>query len=253
MKHTIVAIVALLATSFFNACKKDNDETGASKVFIRMTDAPASYDAVYIDLQSVVITGDNGNEVTTNVNAGIYNLLDFSNGLDTLIATGSLSSGKLEQVRLILGPNNTIVVNGTSYPLSTPSAEQSGLKLQVHQTLTPGVDYALLLDFDAYKSIVQEGNGQYKLKPVIRTIDVAVSGSIKGAILPILQNVQVSATDGVNTYSSVTDVNGKFLIKGVPTGTYAVTITPVIPLQPVTINNIVVTTGNISDVGTINL
>jgi hypothetical protein len=54
-----------------------------------------------------------------------------------------------------------------------PSAEQSGLKLQVNQTLQEGIMYHVLLDFDANKSIVKLGNGGYKLKPVIRTVETA--------------------------------------------------------------------------------
>src|SRR5206468_51295 len=132
-----------------------------------------------VDVQGVELTGSGGKTATMNVNKGVYNLLAFSNGIDTLIATGTMEVTTVEQVRLILGTNNSVVVNGTSYPLATPSADQSGLKLQVHQTLQAGVQYNLLLDFDANTSIVSEGNGSYKLKPVIRTIDMAISGSIK--------------------------------------------------------------------------
>jgi hypothetical protein len=34
--------------------------------------------------------------------------------------------------------------------------------------------YHVLLDFDANKSIVKLGNGGYKLKPVIRTVETAM-------------------------------------------------------------------------------
>ena len=37
-----------------------------------------------------------------------------------------------------------------------------------------------LFDFDANASIIVKGNGSYSLKSVIRTIEVATSGSIKG-------------------------------------------------------------------------
>jgi hypothetical protein len=63
-------------------------------------------------------------------------------------------------------------VDGVSYPLSTPSAEQSGLKLQVNATLEAGVVYTILLDFDANKSIVVTGNNTYKLKPVVSIIQL---------------------------------------------------------------------------------
>jgi hypothetical protein len=37
----------------------------------------------------------------------------------------------------------------------------------------------MYFDFDN-KSIVKLGNGGYKLKPVIRTVETAISGAIKG-------------------------------------------------------------------------
>jgi hypothetical protein len=73
------------------------------------------------------------------------------------IATDTLEISKVQQIRL-LGTRNS----GTRrYNLSIEysSAEQSGLKLQVNQTLQEGIMYHVLLDFDANKSIVKLGNG----------------------------------------------------------------------------------------------
>jgi hypothetical protein len=234
-----------------------NDDTSKSSYpyAVRMTDAPGPYDEVNVDIQGVEVTGDAGQTVTLNVREGIYNLLDFANGANTLIATDSLEISKVEQIRLILGTNNTVVVNNVSYPLSTPSADQSGLKLQVHQTLEQGILYSVLLDFDANKSIVSTGNGTYKLKPVIRTIEAAVSGSIKGKVSPAGSLAVVTAVDALTSLSYSTNVNasGEFLVMGLPAGTYNVTITPVLPLVPVTKSTIVVTTGNTTDLGTVIL
>ena len=63
--------------------------------------------------------------------------------------------------------------------LTTPSAQHSGLKLNVHAELTEGITYKILLDFDAARSIVKTGSGAYNLKPVIRTITEATSGLSK--------------------------------------------------------------------------
>jgi hypothetical protein len=232
-----------------SSCEKDAT-TSNYPYNIRMTDAPGPYDAVFIDLQGIEITGNNGTAVLTNVNTGIYNLLDFVNGVDTLISYGTLNDANVQQIRLILGSNNSVVIDSVSYPLTTPSAEQSGLKLQVHKTLQAGVEYNILLDFDANASIVDKGNGNYSLKPVIRTIEVATSGSIKGKITPIGTSASVTATS-VTSYSSNVNADGDFLIMGLPAGTYSITVTPALPLLPVTQNNIVVTTGVSTDVGII--
>ena len=232
----------------FTSCEteKDNDKTHLT---VRMTDAPANYDAVMVDVKSVEITGSGGTAVLLNTNAGIYDLLDFSNGLDTMIASGDLEAGSVSQIRLILGTDNSVVVDGVVYPLSTPSAEQSGLKLQINQTFEAGVEYIILLDFDASQSVVLQGNDAYKLKPVIRTINTAITGSIKGSISPIGENVVVTATSNGISYSSVTNANGAFLISGLPSGTYSITVTPALPLLPVTIAAKTVVVGVSTDLG----
>ena len=231
------------------SCTKNTSTTYPYSV--RLTDAPGAYSAVNIDLKAVEITGSGGKTVMLNVDSGILNLLNYSNGLDTLIATATLDVATVEQIRLILGTNNTVVVDNVSYPLSTPSAEQSGLKLQVHQTLKAGVQNSILLDFDANKSIVSTGNGTYKLKPVIRTIEVSISGSIKGKIAPLGTLASITATSNTS-YSSFVNANGEFLLMGLPAGTYSLTITPVSALiNPIILNNVSVTVGSTTNVGTI--
>lgn len=253
MKKINVILCIIMLGFMMASCKKETNKS-TYPYAIRMTDAPGPYNAVYIDLQGIEITGGGGETVLTNVKAGIYNLLDFSNGKDTLIASGILEDATVQQIRLILGPNNSVMVNNVSYPLNTPSADQSGLKLQVHQTLLAGILYSVLLDFDAYKSIVEMGNGTYKLKPVIRTIETAISGIIKGKITPVGSLAVVTATSATNlSYSANVASTGDFMLIGLPAGTYSITVTPALPLLPVTQSNISVTTGITTNIGTIIL
>jgi hypothetical protein len=252
LKSMFYVTVAGMVSLLLPACSKENANTDKAHMSVRMTDAPANYNAVLIDVQDVEIK-TNGGDIMLNVNAGIYNLLDFSNGLDTLIASGDLDAGTVSQIRLILGPNNTVVVDNVSHPLATPSAEQSGLKIQVHKTLEPGVSYAILLDFDANESIVLQGNGEYKLKPVIRTVDVSLNGSVRGSIVPAGTAAVITVTNGVNSYTSVANANGEFLVAGIPAGTYDVEITPAIPFLPVTISGVTVSVGGSTHIGLITL
>jgi Domain of unknown function (DUF4382)/Carboxypeptidase regulatory-like domain len=252
MKALKIFLALCILCMFANSCKKTTT-SGYSNYSVKMTDAPGNYSAVNIDLQSVVVTDGNGADVTLNTSARIYNLLNFANGVDTLIATGNLQVGSVEQVRLVLGPNNSVVLNGVTYPLSTPSAQQSGLKLQVHQGLVGGVSYILLLDFDANQSIVQTGNGSFQLKPVIRTIETAISGSIKGSVSPIGAGITITASANGNSYSTVTMANGQFLLQGLPSGVYTITITPPAPASPIVVSNITVNIGAATDMGVINI
>jgi hypothetical protein len=56
------------------------------------------------------------------------------------------------------------------------------------------------------------GNGGYKLKPVIRTVETAIR-AIKGTITPIGKLAVATATNLVSleTYSTNVNVEGKFL------------------------------------------
>lgn len=252
MKNILLIPCMIMFGLMMNSCSKST--TTSTPYAIRMTDGPGPYNAVYIDLKGVEIIGDGGKTVVLNVNAGIYNLLNFSNGRDTLISSGNMEIASVEQIRLILGPNNSVVVNNVSYPLSTPSADQSGLKLQVHQTLQAGIQYSILLDFDANASIVSQGNGSYSLKPVIRTIETAITGTIKGSITPIGSLAVVTATSSANlSFSSNVNSTGNFMLLGLAPGIYTFTVTPLLPLSPVIKTNITVTAGVTTDIGKITL
>lgn len=218
---------------------------------VSLTDAPGNYDEVNIDLQGVEVITESEGTRTLDAKTGIYDLLKYANGDDTVIATGRMKTGMISQVRLILGDNNTVVVDGVSHHLITPSAEQSGLKLQLHDELVAGVKYALTLDFDANQSIVQQGNGDYLLKPVIRIIDEAISGSIHGVVTPDTLHATITAEGNGNSYSTIANASGAFLLKGIPEGTYKVTITPNSADQPKVIDNVQVTTGESTDLHTI--
>ncbi len=253
MKKIILIASAIVFGITLNSCG-DDSETKNYPYKVRMTDAPAVYDAVNIDLLAVEVKGSNGQTVTLNTTAGIYNLLDFSNGVSTLIASSTLNDAHVSQIRLILGSNNTIIVDGVTYPLSTPSAEQSGLKLLVNQTLTADIENEILIDFDANASIVLTGSGTYKLKPVLRTVVTAISGNIKGNIAPIGALATVTATSAANVeYSSSVNSAGQFQISGLPPGNYTLTVTPVLPLLPVTQLNVLVLAGATTNVGVVTL
>ncbi|NNT71410.1 DUF4382 domain-containing protein [Flavobacterium sp. IMCC34852] len=254
MKKIVLALTLIATAITFNACSNDNSSSGSYAYKVRMTDDPGPFSEVNVDIQAVEVKGSNGQTVLLNTNAGVYNLLDYANGADTLIATSTLTDSRVNQIRLILGPNNTVVVDGQTYPLSTPSAEQSGLKLLINQDLVADIDNSILIDFDANASVIQTGNGTYKLKPVLRTVVAAISGNITGSIAPVgtLASVSATSTNSLVVYTSTVDAEGNFRISGLPPGTYTVIITPLSPLLPVTQTDIVVEAGASTNIGVIN-
>lgn len=147
-----------------------NTTTNETLFNVRMTDGPLNVEEVNVDLKLVILKGPSGRDsVELGTNAGIYNLLDFQNGIDTLIASAVITIDTIKQVRLVLGEENTIKVDGTIHELKTPSAQQSGLKVNVDVALDSLNVYNLLLDFDADESVKETGNG-YMLKPVLKVL-----------------------------------------------------------------------------------
>ena len=264
MKKLLFMLLA--GSSFaFLSCSKNNsssDSASNSSMSVYLVDGPAAYDKVYIDIQSVQVksstdASESEWQTVNIVRPGIYNLLNFKNGLDTLLGTLSLPAGRINQLRLILGSNNSVVLNGTSYPLATPSAQQSGLKLQIKADLVAGIEYRIWIDFDAARSIVQTGNGSFILKPVIRTFTQAESGAIKGFTLPIAAKGWVfaiaNATDTVS--STPADLlTGAYLLRGLPAATYKVSFRATAGIfRDTTLTNVTVTTGVVTDLGILTL
>lgn len=237
----------------FSCSKNVTNKDGKAHMQVYLTDAPGDYEAVYIDVQDVRIntTTDTASGWVSLNNAplGTYDLLTLGNDKDTLLSDADIPKGRIEQIRLVLGPGNYVKVDGKMIKLETPSAEQSGLKLNIHQDVEGGVLYKLLLDFDVAKSIHQTGNGKYMLKPTIRTILQAVGGSIKGYINPGSVSTAVLAIQGTDTVASTYSLNGGYMLKGLNTGAYDLHFLPtdstykaqVLKGINVTANNVTVT------------
>ena len=256
------AIIFLLALSLIIilSCNKTTsvNATGYAHFEVRLTDAPASYDAVYIDVKQVEVnvsadTGaSNGWQPVPLIRPGVYNLLDFRNGIDTILAAGDFPAGTLSQMRLILGDNNSVVVGGQTYPLKTPSGQQSGVKFNIHASLTPGIEYRLWIDFDASKSIVTTGKGTYNLKPVIRTFSEAIGGSIKGYVLPTAAKPEIWAINGSDTLLGLPDsTTGYYFFGGVAAGSWNLVFHAQDTTYADTTANITVSTGVVTDADTV--
>ena len=223
--------------------------TGMLKLAI--TDGPAcGYDHVYVTVekirvhQSATATGAVGERGWSELTlpAQRIDLLSLTNGVLQDLGSLPLAAGTYQQIRMVLASNpsnptptnplaNSVVVSGSTQEvaLSTPSAQQSGFKLNANFELLAGQVADMVLDFDACKSIVGAGNsGIYNLKPVVSVIK-RLTTEIQGYVSPaIAANVIVSTRDpGNNLRSTVPDAQtGKFRLAYLPEGaTYTVVMT----------------------------
>jgi len=270
LKKLNLFVLSLLLLTFYNCTNDSNNSNGSlnqndesAHISIKLVDGPGNYDKVFVDIQDIMIKmnddseGDNGWE-SLGVTPGIYDLLELTGGQSAiLIDDYEVLAGELSQMRLILGDENSVVKGEDTFPLKTPSAQQSGLKLKINQTLEAGYLYSFVLDFDVAKSIVDAGNSDnIILKPVINASLEAASGIIKGLVSPSDFQSEVSVMvngESISTFAN-TENGGAFMLYGVFAGTYDLMITPdpstnYIP-QTLSVD---VVNGQITDVGTITL
>lgn len=136
-------------------------------------DFDVNHDGISDDMETEVHDGDHDSHwFTLNAFTGFYDLLKLRNNVAVVLAkTRGLPVGKVTQLRLILGTGNNVVVNGITYPLTVPGGFSTGIKILVREVLNlNSSDLSIVLDFNADKSIVQNDDGKYILKPVIKIV-----------------------------------------------------------------------------------
>jgi hypothetical protein len=248
----ITKIFSLITVLFLAVACQDDDEK--ARIVVRLTDSPGDYEKVNVDIQDIQVHSENHGWISLdNVNKGIYNLLDLTDGRETVLTSSEYPTGKITQIRMILGEKNSVIIDSDSIPLETPSAQQSGLKLLLNEELTSGITYAILLDFDAASSIVKTGNKKRILKPVIKVVSEAQDGAIEGKVSPAELNVAVFAIVDDDTLGSSYVQAGMtdFFIGGLAAGSYKVGFDPgeLSGYQPDSLENVVVELGKITETG----
>lgn len=236
---------ALAAAGLLAACGGGGGDPAAQGTLrMALTDAPSCYEHVYVTVEKVRVhrNADASGEGTVGWSeitvspAKRIDLLGLTNGILEELGSTQLPAGTYSQVRLVLAANtgsnplaNAVQpVGGALVPLKTPSAQQSGLKLQAHFTVEENQTTDLVADFDACKSVVTAGNsGGYLLKPVV-SVSPRVATGIQGYVSTSLTLGSTTVTaqkDGTVLRSTVPDAGGKFILAFLPTGTYTVVIT----------------------------
>ena len=225
-------------------------------VYVTITDVKASVNSAAGDNDPSFVDLTPG----LSANPKQIDLLGQANNqcfLATLGATTQLQPGNYQQIRMILADNGATIANnvcngstncvvlsdGTVHPLLLSSESKTGIKIPVGQIANNGFNVAagqtkdLDIDFNTCISIVQEGNGQYRLKPVLHAGEVSVtSTSINGTVVdsatgnPINGRVLVALeqkdSNGIDRIfmNTTTTIAGAFVFCPLPTGTYDVVV-----------------------------
>ena len=217
--------VVSAATLLLAACGGGGSDASSGTLRLALTDAPAcGYDHVYVTVDSVKVhqsasAGENDPgwyPITLPSLPKRIDLLELRNGLLEELGQTALPVGRYTQMRLVLSPNSTSLpyanavtpTGGAQAALTTPSAQQSGLKLNVDIEIEPGKLADFVLDFDACKSVVSAGNsGKFNLKPVISVLPRFIDGmAVDGYVANSSPYTSVSLQlNGVVVRSTVPD------------------------------------------------
>ncbi len=289
MKPIKIFFAVLAALPLFLVGCKEKAQKDAAHVTFKLTDAPTNFDALYIDVKGIEAHTQASGWVMMNSSVGSINILQYVNGQSTVIAEGDIPAGHIDQVRLLLGSNNSIVVNGQSQPISLAGSGAAGLTLNLDNQVQAGNNYSWTIDFDAAQSVVAAGSASFQLQPTLRLIvdagssgsvngggsgsvnggiaiggsgsgsgSVTVNGDLGGSIAGSLgaagmASVCVSGSDG-QSICTITDLSGNFHIQAVAAGSYTVQIDPVVPLLSTkVISNVNVTAGQTTNLGLVVL
>lgn len=246
MKNKLLGLL-VSAAAVLSACGGGSGDAGApvlshGTLRAALTDAPScGYDSVYVTIQKLRVhssasagDGDGGWSELILSPARRVDLLTLSNGVLEELGQLPLPAGHYSQLRLVLAPNDAAMPQanavtpsgGATVAMDTPSAVQSGIKLNLDVEVQTGKVADVVLDFDACKSVIRRGNsGRYNLQPVVSVLPrlsdagARVVGYVDASLANSATHVSVQQA-GVPVKSTWPDANGRFVLYPLPAGNY---------------------------------
>ncbi len=289
-KQVFLGAMMFLATALaITSCKKSDSAqipAGKQNLSLYLTDGPGFFDKVFVEIKAVQVLVDTtkdtrrndtcdwdrlgddvgstrGNRkdsglVWTNLNikAGIYDILNLRNGVDTLLASTEIPKGAIRLIRIEIGTNNSVVKDSVTYPLSWPDNKPAYIliKLKGHETeeFLPN-KIRLWLDFDVSRSVVIVNNNKFYLKPVFHFFVEKSTASVSGKVKPQDAKAVLTLFNATDTAYALPNKNGEFKMRGLKNGTYSLYVNGSNNYKDTTINNIVVQAPKNTNVGVIEL
>jgi hypothetical protein len=187
-----IGLILVSVISFFAACGGDSPSapSGSGMLNVRITDSP------YSDARALLVTFSEVSAHRADTSDGGWSRLNFESGstrtcdlkklvnAQDVLGVGPLASGHYTQLRLTVtnavlyfdnpstGPACAASIPtpaGASAPVQVSSGE---VKLNRQFDVPEGGATTILIDFDGDKSVIQQGNGAYRMSPVIGIVSV---------------------------------------------------------------------------------
>lgn len=243
-------LVALVGGFVAGGCGSSSNgsssSSGSGTFRVALVDAPpstGSVSALNITIERVE-ANVNGTWTPITTVPQSFNLLDLVRN-EAILGSVQLPAGHYTQVRLFPSAATLTDATGTQ-SVTIPSAVQTGVKVNVDYDIGPNQITTVLLDFNVGKSLIRQGNGQYRLQPVIPAVVKVLSGTVTGTLTDgsatPLPGAAVTATymagdkyalgTEVNTGATLSD--GTFKVWALLPGTYTVTASYTDPVSGTT-------------------
>lgn len=284
----LVAATCMLMVYILFACNKENSSgpanegaiSGKAQLSIYMMDGPVAFTQVLIDIKQIAVKIDtaahhgdadnsqqwndnykgchNGNSAiwdTLSVTPGIYDLLKLRNGTDTLLASSFIANGKVLQVRITLGNDNTVYTDSTTqFPLNIIGPSNT-FDLNVRREdidVVSNTQFKVWFDFNLSKSIFFFDN-KYWLRPQLQPFNDNTRPKLAGRVLPEGGSGFVAVYNQSDTVYALPWAGGYYQVRGINAGTYSVYFNGWHGYKDTTINNITVGSSGLTTVPTITL
>jgi hypothetical protein len=248
----ILKIAALVMICLFicSGCKKS--QSAKARVEFYLTDAPGVFSAVHIDFRSLMLKSESKKyDIQLKlVRPGVYDVVKFTNGKDTLLGSAELPLGVLNQYRLFIGKNCKIIVDGNVKTLSLSPDTALGYAVNFNFSISDKEIHKLWLDFDVSRSVIKNSDETYSLHPVFRVFSEAQNCAVKGVIKPVEARSFVWAINETDTIGTLCAVDGKFMIRGLDAGAFRIKIIPQNGIVPVELESRILESGKTVDLGT---
>jgi hypothetical protein len=230
MKILRIALYAAVASLIaLSACKKEDvknpNASYKNGIEVKMTDAPGDYAMLNVEIERVDVYSESSGWVTVSNESQIVNVLSLTNGKSITLANQSnIETGLYTKVALYFGEDNELMIHDDGQSTSFDLSGQGAVIIEINQQVDANTQAEVLLDFNVAESIHVDnsGSGTVTIDPTIHFVEDAetgVSGHVEGNLF-----AAIHISDGEHTFSTFTDANGNFMLQGLESGTYSLTV-----------------------------
>ncbi len=254
LHHFSKVFGCIIAFTLLVSCGEE--ETKITKVKLFLYDSPFSIDSAFIDIRSITFVCDSPSyEQTIKLrNTAGINLVDYTNGKDTLLTTLFLPVCNISKYIVTFGSRHTIYNQLKKYEFRIEDTIHTFALKKPIKLLEENDN--LYLDFDCMRSLnfIKEGDKTFiKFNPELTLRSSSNTGSIKGFLKNKNTKTFLWAVSLDDTIGTIATNKGDFLIRNLPEGTYQLIYFNENLNFEVIINSVKVEPNKITGVGTIYL